>query len=301
MASIQRDPIILDLSVWNRGFNSSVLKAKAHAVILRCQYGTFEDAKFREFRAKLEADDIPWTPYLFWVANVDAKKQIELFMKLTGHYENGKWVFDGKFGAWMDMEEQTRPITMTKATLLAKWIEFVKLFKSMTGLKIGVYTSPGWWNANMPDTPMTQALEVMLWVAHWGTDKPLLPKDWQRYKVLTWEMHQHSADGNQQGAHFGILSRDVDMNNYRWGISGFKKAYGLELKPLTDIQDVLVESVTVTPSALNLRNAPNGDIIGSTTMGKVFYPDGVELDTSGMPWYYIGAKKKLYLAAWLTR
>ena len=103
------------------------------------------------------------------------------------------------------------------------------------------------------------------------------------------------------GGSFGVLSRDVDMSNYRWGLSGFRKAYGLDLKPLTAVEQTVPESVHVIPSALNLRSAPNGPIISSTTAGKVFHPDGLELDASGMPWYWIGAKKKLYMAAWLTK
>jgi hypothetical protein len=65
------------------------LKARAHTVFLRCQYGTYEDAKFKQFCTQLEGAEVPWTPYLFWVANVDAGKQINLFMKLAGHMEDG--------------------------------------------------------------------------------------------------------------------------------------------------------------------------------------------------------------------
>jgi GH25 family lysozyme M1 (1,4-beta-N-acetylmuramidase) len=301
MATVQRDPIILDLSAWNKDFNVSVLKARAHAVILRCQYGTYEDAKFKQFRTKLEEAEVPWTPYLFWVANMDAGKQIDLFMKLAGHWQDGKWVFDGQFGAWMDMENQTRPVWMTRSQLGTKWQEFVQLFRAKTDLNIGVYTSPGWWNANMPDTELPLNISILLWVAHWGAMEPLLPKDWKRHKALTWELHQHSADGNHMGSQFGIFSRDVDMSNYRWGLSGFRKAYGLDLKPLSPIAEAVPESVQVIPSSLNLRSAPNGPIVGSTTAGKVLYPDGLELDAGGIPWYWIGAKKKLYMAAWLTR
>jgi GH25 family lysozyme M1 (1,4-beta-N-acetylmuramidase) len=301
MATVQNEPIIIDLSAWNKGFNVNVLKTRAHAVILRCQYGTYEDAKFKEFRAALEAAQIPWTPYMFWLANVDPVKQIELFMKLAGHVEEGSWIFDGQFGAWMDMEEQTRPITMSKAALLTKWEEFIKLFRSMTGMTPGVYTSPGWWNANMPDTELPYKWGVVLWVAHWGTNNPLLPKDWKRHSLLAWELHQHSADGNQMGASFGVLSRDVDMDNYHWGLTGFKKTYGLELKPLSEAEKTIPEFVVVKTSTLNLRDAPMGKIIGSTSLGKYWHPDGIEFDKDGMPWYWIGGKKKLYLAAWLTQ
>lgn len=305
MPSVQNEPVILDLSKWNASINTTILKANAHACILRCQYGTMEDIKFREFRDQLNAAGIPWTPYLFWLANIDPVKQINLFKELTGHVDqDGRWVFDGKFGAWMDIEETTRPVLMSKAKLLSEWTRFVELFYQMTGLQVGVYTRQSWWDSNMLDTSLPAGLPVFLWVANWGTNTPILPKDWAR-KKLSWEIHQHSGDKNKLGAKFGVGSSSVDLNNYRSGITEFNMIYGLDLKTLAgNLTGKPFEAVEVAAKTLYLRNSPKVDettVVGTTTQGKVFYPDGIVTDEQGKPWYFIGKHKRLFLAAWLTR
>jgi GH25 family lysozyme M1 (1,4-beta-N-acetylmuramidase) len=298
MAKHQKEPVILDISVWNGSINTSILKYRAHAVILRCQYGIYADSKFKQFRAQLQAAEVPWSPYLFWIANANPVTQIEKFMELTGHYVGPTWVFDGMFGAWIDVEEGSRPIWMTKAQFTAKFEEFVELFEFMTGLKPGVYTRKSWWDPNTIATLLPKNLPMPLWTAHWDTNNPLIPRDWLTV-IPIWTLHQHSGDRNQMGSHFGLTSRDVDMNNYWSDIHSFNQVYGLSLKPLSEMIPV-PEYVTVNVTTLNLRQSPNGTILGTTSKGKLFYPDGAELDANGNPWYYIGKKKKLYLAAWLT-
>jgi len=305
VASVQHEPVILDLSKWNVSINTTILKANAHACILRCQYGSVEDIKFREFRDQLNSAGIPWTPYLFWLANADPVKQIELFKELTGHVDqHGQWIFDGKFGAWIDMEETTRPVLMSKAKLLSEWTQFIEMFHQMTGIQIGVYTRQSWWDANMPDTTLPAGLPVLLWVANWGTNTPVLPKDWAQ-KKLSWEIHQHSGDKNMLGAIYGVGSASVDLNNYRSGLDEFNRIYRMDLMPLARIPSGRpFKAVEVTAKTLYLRSNPIVNattVVGTTTQGKVFFPDGVVTDEQGKSWYFIGKHKRLFLAAWLTR
>jgi len=50
-----------------------------------------------------------------------------------------------------------------------------------------------------------------------------------------------------------------------------------------------IENVTVTASALNIRNAPMGDIVGSTSLGKQFKVEDTLMDATGNSWYKVVA------------
>jgi len=326
-ATIQTQPIIIDISSWNVSFNPQVFKENGHAVLIRCQYGLAEDRKFREFRKLCEDWGIPWSPYMFWLANVDPVKQIKLFMKLTGHWDviGGKevWFFDGKLGAYMDMENGTRPLTMTKATLHGEWEKLVKKFYEYTEIQIGVYTSAGWWNANIPDMatdlPKNGLPEVGrpidLWDAHWGVNVPTIPREWLKGagRGVTYILHQHNVLKNQ-AARYGVGGHDIDVNNFHFGLSEFNKRYKLNLKPIGVSEPgtppptpvTLPAEVVVVVSQLMLRNAPTASsvdtIVGALLKDARINPDGMVTATDGKIWYYKGEKeKKLFFAAWLTK
>jgi len=50
-----------------------------------------------------------------------------------------------------------------------------------------------------------------------------------------------------------------------------------------------IENVTVTTSSLNIRNAPMGQIIGSTSLGKQFKVEETIADAAGNSWYKVVA------------
>jgi lysozyme len=78
----------------------------------------------------------------------------------------------------------------------------VKLFleevASLTGETPVIYTSPGFWNANIGDVPWAQ--NYPLWVAHWTEDpEPILPEGWD-----TWTLWQMTDSASIPGVPGGV-------------------------------------------------------------------------------------------------
>ncbi len=95
-----------------------------------------------------------------------------------------------------------------------KWMAFVKYVqRHIPNKKIVVYTAPGYWNEFGPSkyyNPIGNAFfaQFPLWIAHYGVDKPLMPKNtWT--KAMIW---QYTMTGD--GAAYGTESKGIDLNKF---------------------------------------------------------------------------------------
>lgn len=68
-----------------------------------------------------------------------------------------------------------------------------------------IYTRASWWDVKIGRSSFLET--APLWVAHYGAQKPTLPRGWDE-----WQCWQWSADGNRRGAEFGAESQDIDLN-----------------------------------------------------------------------------------------
>ena len=84
-----------------------------------------------------------------------------------------------------------------------------------------VYTSASKWAEVIGDADkLWIANHCPLWVAHWGTTRPIMPTFFGSYDV-----HQHSAEGNRLGAMYGAPpegDNDMDLN---WCAQAFIDQY----------------------------------------------------------------------------
>jgi hypothetical protein len=79
-----------------------------------------------------------------------------------------------------------------------------------------IYTSAYYWSlVSGASDKLWIAQRCKLFVAHWDTDSPILPLDWNDYFI-----HQHSANGNKQGVAWGAppppeADPDMDLDRCR--------------------------------------------------------------------------------------
>ena len=149
---------------------------------------------------------------------------------------------------------------------LAGWLEkFTLRIEAEIGKQLAIYTSPGWWNQNMPMT--NWAKNHKLWVAHWTTAaQPTLPDEWVAInQPRTWAFWQYTAKG--EGALYGAESKSIDLNRFNGDREAFKAAFGVyphetggvpapPPPPVEPPPAELPEYMTTTAWALNLRHTP---------------------------------------------
>jgi hypothetical protein len=93
------------------------------------------------------------------------------------------------------------------------------------GYSAGIYTAAWFWNPCIAKS--SWAGTKTLWIANWGVNIPMLPRDWIKYKL-----HQYLANGDGLGPEYGATSKDMDLSTYNGSLEEFNLEYGLNCQPL---------------------------------------------------------------------
>lgn len=164
-------------------------------VILRSNWWTTTDKKFKEFADKLEELGIPYGVYCYDYAG-DEESALEQ-AKYTYELIKDR---DIKMGVWMDMEDadgwknKNGYLTKEHCSMICK--VFCDFFKEK-GYYTGVYSTK-WWFENYCPTDYPK------WVANWGTNDGTCQSDFSDYAV----MHQYTSYG---GLDKNVSYHEVDF------------------------------------------------------------------------------------------
>lgn len=164
-------------------------------VILRSNWWTTTDKKFKEFADKLEELGIPYGVYCYDYAG-DEETALEQ-AKYTYELIKDR---DIKMGVWMDMEDaddwknKNGYLTKEHCSMICK--VFCDFFKEK-GYYTGVYSTK-WWFENYCPTDYPK------WVANWGTNDGTCQSDFSDYGV----MHQYTSYG---GLDKNVSYHDVEF------------------------------------------------------------------------------------------
>lgn len=164
-------------------------------VILRSNWWTTTDKKFKEFADKLKELGIPYGVYCYDYAG-DEESALEQ-AKYTYELIKDR---DIKMGVWMDMEDadgwknKNGYLTKEHCSMICK--VFCDFFKEK-GYYTGVYSTK-WWFENYCPTDYPK------WVANWGTNDGTCQSDFSDYAV----MHQYTSYG---GLDKNVSYHEVDF------------------------------------------------------------------------------------------
>lgn len=164
-------------------------------VILRSNWWTTTDKKFKEFADKLEKLGIPYGVYCYDYAG-DEESALEQ-AKYTYELIKDR---DIKMGVWMDMEDadgwknKNSYLNKEHCSMICK--VFCDFFKEK-GYYTGVYSTK-WWFENYCPTDYPK------WVANWGTNDGTCQSDFSDYGV----MHQYTSYG---GLDKNVAYHEVDF------------------------------------------------------------------------------------------
>lgn len=240
------------------------------------------DPLFAKNWAAAKAVGIVCGAYHFYVTNRDPKLQAKNFLSrvqasLEAH----------DLAPVLDFESLKPGISA--ATAIAGALEWLSIVETATGRKPLVYTFPSFWDDQLGN-PQAFA-DYPLWIAHFGTQTPIVPKPWR-----TWAFHQYTETGQIAG-----VAGNVDRNNFSGTLDDLQKylkakpplRQGSSGKLVAELQTLLNANglaigVADGKFGPNTKNAvltfqkskqlkPDG-IVGPKTWALLQSPDGLKSD-----------------------
>lgn len=190
---------INDISFWQDSCDFEIMKTKSQGVILRAGQGTWIDRRFLSFREGAKRSNFPFGNYWYYDNDVHPKRQAERWSEIIGSDH-------GVLGCWLDLEDSN----FGQYKSYKNWWDCVAYFKQLQpNAVLGIYTRASYFDDPFFDVPLLHAFRNLpLWVAHYGVNKPALPKGWN-----DWLIWQYSENGD--GHAHGVNSWRIDMNWYK--------------------------------------------------------------------------------------
>lgn len=277
LATAEWQVVGVDISEWQGVVDFDRLATRAQFVIMRAGYGnSYVDAKLDYNRRACMDRNIPFGLYWYLKPDRDFRKHARSFYDA--------WVdAPGVIPPDFDFEESGN---LGKTALEGWHLKCVNEFKSLAGLdllELMEYTSPGFLNANFPQTNWMKWMH--LHVAHWTNAlAPILPIEWIKINnPRTWTFWQYAvadADG------YGVQSTKIDLDRYNGSVEDFNRQFGTAIEPLPGTEppvepppepEPVSRKVKVKATALpflNYRQTPGGTDLGDLMPGTVVTVDG---------------------------
>jgi len=209
----------IDCSKWQGVMDWVKAAERANFAFIRAGYGNaYVDEQLAANARGCRENGMPYGIYWYTTPDKDWRKHADSLVAAYTEY-------GGDLPPVMDAEE-TGGLDKQR---LAGWYEkFINRFEGITGKRLAIYTSPGFWNTNMPLT--NWAKHHPLWVAHWtAAAQPTLPFDWMpknNPNGYPWTFWQYTAKGD--GALYGAQSKSIDLNRFNGDAAAFRKAFGVD-------------------------------------------------------------------------
>jgi len=272
----------MDVSYWQGDIDWVKAASRINFAYIRAGYGNdYIDPRMVEYTKGCADNSIPFGLYWYLKPGKDWRKHADNFAQFSTY---------GDLPPVMDVEE-TGGLAKTE---LESWIyKFALRYEEAAGRDLMIYTSPGFWNGNLPKT--NWAKNRRLWVAHWTTAAaPTLPYEWTDInQPRTWTFWQYSAGGNNQGANYGVSSDDIDLNRFNGDREAFKAAFGVYPHetgepvppPVEPPPATYPEYVRTTALWLTLRQSPQ--VLADNKSGYLPLNTQLKIEGAQGDWYKI--------------
>lgn len=246
-----------DISFWQTGIDYLLLAANIDFIFIRACWAEYKDVMFDTHWAGM-AGRKPRGAYCFFrpernianqaqalsslgsnseianVLDVEYNPDSVLNMVLPDDFIIGQQVrisrqnhSAGYSVPWLDRlkmavfpSQRVNPTKLTITAMRNKVQAFVNAYLGLGNEKLLIYTSPGFWNANLGNWKPVGNVE--LWVAHWYVAEPQLPQGFNE-----WKFHQDS----NKIAFPGIPDPTVDRDFFHGTVEELHDYLGLNTVP----------------------------------------------------------------------
>lgn len=206
------------------------------------------DDKFASFWAGMRAAGIIRGAYHFFRPAASVQAQVNLFVNTIKKLE----VDD--LPPVLDVEVTNGMNIDTIVNGMQQWLSAVE---KALGRRPIIYTSPNFWESQLGD--LQQFSNYPLWIAHYGTDNPIIPGAWS-----TWTFHQYSESGNIKG-----IAGNVDLNRFESFKQGNTGSYIKELQTVLQTKGFYTGNI-------------DGNFTAAMTSAVKSFQKAMELDADGI-------------------
>ncbi len=191
----------IDISAYQGNIDFSKIKDKFKYVIVRIGLGdnvtSQDDKNWKKYVEECKKYNIPYAFYFVSYAqrecgNESVDSEIQHTLRLIKGYN--------PFAIFYDMEVDNTT-HLGKQTLTSFAIKYCDYFKSL-GYKVGVYANKNWFT-NYLDYNTLKNRGYLIWLAHYGVDKP----------GLTCDIWQYSDKGRVDGINTNTTDLDIMYTN----------------------------------------------------------------------------------------
>ena len=231
------------------GIHFEKMRAAAEFVIIRAGQNQWPDPDFKLNWKESKNAGLKRGCYWFYDSRAHPKRQAEIWYSLLEGdmgelplFADFEEKFGGEFAGW------------------GKWTIFLERIKQLTGgREIGIYTGYYYWRDHAPN-PITQVknLEYFhqypLWIAHYQTPKPKVPKPWLADEWTFWQFTETGS-----GAQYGVESNAIDLNYFNGTQEVFQARFPSDptnFPPIPLPQAGPGTTHQVIPSVLRVREGP---------------------------------------------
>lgn len=196
----------------------------------------YADSQLDRNAVEAPANNIYVDYYWFFRPNCNPINQADEFVRLiSGKQRDMYAVLDVEVDGGLPNSEVTSAV----------WV-FQNRFEQLTGEKVMIYTSPGFWNGNIDRNTWSHTLP--LWVAHWNVSEPFLPYDWSNYGETYAFWQTHVGD---DGPEYGMESEGLDHDVYHGTEDEFIERFVEEEPPLeVELERIILQYTDGTETIL---------------------------------------------------
>jgi lysozyme len=217
-------PRILDISyAQSQGIDWPKLKTQDIAVIARGGQGIWKDNLFPQHYAGAQAAGVPIGIYWFYQPNMSPDYQVKTFLEVYNSLPVKPKVIalDVENIAYTETDGTKINILPPSIDAHQTWLlSWLSQTETATGSTPGIYSRKNYWDAWTRRSSAWS--KYWLWVASWTQYSgavPLLPADWQSWKVWQFEGGTGRCDG---------VVGPVDLNNFNGTTAEMYKFFGAE-------------------------------------------------------------------------
>lgn len=254
---------ILDISRYQGELN--VAKAKAEGVVgvkIRATVGNYyTDPMFALNRQRCIDGGMMWGGYHVHRPDNTPSSQINRFMNVIG-------ARTPDIPHTIDVEVHA---DLPNYAITSNLYTVMSLTPAVRNKLPEIYTRAGYWNYRINTSPVWA--RYPLHVANYTTAaSPVMPRDWAEWLLWQW-----SADGNYQGAKYGVESISVDLNRFAGDYNAWRAACGFnDTFPVPALPEPVYPRIAHVVSPVTLRAAAS---TASASYGLI--PSGIEIRVHG--------------------
>lgn len=247
----------IDISRYDGIWDADKAKlAGCEFVFIKASQSNYSDPMFSINRVKAKAAGIlrGFYHYFDWlnISTVTGKKQAEYLLSLIGNDPP-------ELPLIIDCEYQqirNNSGVLEIITLPSNAIHHIQDFASEiinAGLRVGIYTGVGFWDASHTDPFWKDPYwkQLPLWVANWEVNVPRIPAPWntlpvgQQYKFWQWRCSRNKADCLK----YGTSGNEIDLNYFNGTLEELK-VFGGNATPPIIIPPIVIPPIVISHPAI---------------------------------------------------